>query len=66
MKSAKNANKKKLNHHADILNNNGGASGTNIANVKMHGNRGKQLNPNQSGQALKNRFGQASPKGRVK
>ena len=36
-----------LNHHADALNPNYGTSGTNPINAKVHGNRGKQLNPNQ-------------------
>lgn len=36
-----------LNHHADALNPNKGTSGTNPINAKVHGNRGKQLNPNQ-------------------
>lgn len=35
------------NHRADSLNNNRGTSGTNLTNAKVHGNRGKQLNPNQ-------------------
>ncbi|WP_227094798.1 hypothetical protein [Aeromonas veronii] len=35
------------NHHANQLNSNKGSSGTNPANAKVHGNRGKQLNPNQ-------------------
>lgn len=35
------------NHRADTLNNNKGTSGTNPVNAKVHGNRGKQLNPNQ-------------------
>lgn len=35
------------NHRADSLNNNRGTSGTNQTNAKVHGNRGKQLNPNQ-------------------
>ncbi|MBT0727613.1 hypothetical protein [Rosenbergiella australiborealis] len=38
---------KQSNHRADALNNNKGTSGTNPANAKVHGNRGKQLNPNQ-------------------
>lgn len=37
----------KTNHHANQLNTNKGSSGTNPANAKVHGNRGKQLNPNQ-------------------
>jgi hypothetical protein len=35
------------NHHANVLNDNEGTSGNNIVNAKMHGNRGKQMNPNQ-------------------
>lgn len=35
------------NHRADALNNNKGTSGTNPVNAQVHGNRGKQLNPNQ-------------------
>jgi len=37
------------NHRADSLNKNKGTSGTNSTNAKVHGNRGKQLNPNQTG-----------------
>lgn len=36
-----------LNHRADALNKNRGTPGTNPTNAKVHGNRGKQLNPNQ-------------------
>lgn len=36
-----------INHRADALNKNRGTSGTNPTNAKVHGNRGKQLNPNQ-------------------
>lgn len=36
-----------LNQRANVLNKNTGTSGTNPANAKAHGNRGKQLNPNQ-------------------
>lgn len=36
-----------INHRSDALNKNGGTSGTNSTNAKVHGNRGKQLNPNQ-------------------
>ncbi|MEE4675465.1 hypothetical protein [Pseudomonas viridiflava] len=35
------------NHRSDSLNNNRGTSGTNPTNAQVHGNRGKQLNPNQ-------------------
>lgn len=38
-----------LNQRADALNPNKGTSGTNIVNAHVHGNRGKQLNPNQGG-----------------
>ncbi len=50
MKTAKNVTRTQANHHADILNDNKKTSGTNVANAKMHGNRGKQLNPNNRGQ----------------
>lgn len=36
-----------LNDRADALNKNKGTTGTNLVNAKVHGNRGKQLNPNQ-------------------
>lgn len=36
-----------LNDRANSLNNNRGTSGTNPVNAQAHGNRGKQLNPNQ-------------------
>jgi len=42
---------KKPNHEADIKNPNKGNDGTNAAHAKAHGNRGKQLNPNQKGKA---------------
>ncbi|MEE5037688.1 hypothetical protein V2K58_13340 [Pseudomonas alliivorans] len=35
------------NDRANALNNNRGTSGTNPTNAHVHGNRGKQLNPNQ-------------------
>lgn len=35
------------NHRSDALNSNRGTSGTNLTNAHVHGNRGKQLNPNQ-------------------
>lgn len=38
-----------INHRADALNHNRGTSGTNPTNAMVHGNRGKQLNPNQGG-----------------
>ncbi len=34
-------------HHSNQLNPNKGTPGTNPANAQVHGNRGKQLNPNQ-------------------
>ncbi len=39
--------KKQAEHRGDALNQNKGTSGTNKTNAKVHGNRGKQLNPNQ-------------------
>jgi hypothetical protein len=38
---------KQNNHRANQLNTNKGTSGSNKANSKSNGNRGKQLNPNQ-------------------
>lgn len=35
------------NQRSDALNVNRGTSGSNITNSQVHGNRGKQLNPNQ-------------------
>ncbi len=40
--------KQQANQRADALNKNKGTSGTNPTNAKVHGNRGKQLNPNQT------------------
>jgi len=40
-----------INHRADSLNNNRGTSGTSTTYAKVHGNRGKQLNPNQGATA---------------
>lgn len=37
------------NHQADIKNANKGTKGSNTTYAKVHGNRGKQLNPNQKG-----------------
>lgn len=34
------------NHHSNQLNRNTGTNGANQANAKVHGNRGRQLNPN--------------------
>lgn len=42
--------KKNRNHAADISNRNKGTKGTNRTNSKANGNRGKQLNPNQTKQ----------------
>ena len=39
-------NKQQRNHRANQLNRNIGTNGTNISNAKVHGNRGRQLNPN--------------------
>lgn len=41
-------NSKKSNHEADIKNRNHGTNGTNIAYDKNQGNRGRQLNKNQT------------------
>ena len=43
--------KKSPNHQADIKNANKGTYGGNTTNAKVHGNRGKQLNPNQKGKS---------------
>lgn len=43
------ATQQQLNHRADALNPNKGTSGTNVTNAHVHGDRGKQLNPNQRG-----------------
>ena len=40
-------NQRQADHHANQLNPNKGTPGTNPANAQVHGNRGKQLNPNQ-------------------
>ncbi|GJH29304.1 hypothetical protein [Caballeronia novacaledonica] len=37
------------NQRSDALNNNKGTNGTNRTNAQVHGNRGKQMNPNQRG-----------------
>ena len=42
------SNSKQNNHKSNQANSNKGTSGTNAANSKVHGNRGKQLNPNQN------------------
>ena len=36
------------NHNADIKNPNKGTPGTNTTYAQVHGNRGKQMNPNQN------------------
>ena len=41
------SNSKQNNHKSNQANLNKGTSGTNVANSKVNGNRGKQLNPNQ-------------------
>lgn len=41
------SNSKQNNHKANQGNANKGTSGNNLANGKVHGNRGKQMNPNQ-------------------
>ncbi len=46
-KSNKSVSKQQSNHKADQSNPNKGTSGSNPANAHVHGNRGKQLNPNQ-------------------
>lgn len=40
-------NQQQNNHRSNQLNRNQGSSGSNHANSKVNGNRGKQLNPNQ-------------------
>ncbi len=39
---------KEKNHNADISNGNKGTKGTNVTHDKNQGDRGKQLNPNQT------------------
>jgi hypothetical protein len=39
--------KQQLNDRANALNNNRGTKGINSTNAKSHGNRSKQMNPNQ-------------------
>lgn len=49
MKSQKQApSRANLNHRANQLNPNRGTAGTNAAYAAVHGNRGRQLNPNQA------------------
>ena len=45
--STSNTQRQQHNHRSDALNNNSGTSGNNRTNGQVHGNRGKQLNPNQ-------------------
>ncbi len=42
------SNSKQNNHKSNQANSNKGTSGSNKAYSKAHGNRGKQLNPNQN------------------
>ncbi|PCR94581.1 hypothetical protein CP336_19680 [Pseudomonas fluorescens] len=42
-----NLNHQQQNDRAKALNNNRGTTGSNSTNAHVHGNRGKQLNPNQ-------------------
>ncbi|WP_241300263.1 hypothetical protein [Burkholderia stabilis] len=44
-----NPTKQQQDRRSDALNKNKGTTGTNPTNAKGHGNRGKQLNPNQRG-----------------
>jgi hypothetical protein len=46
-KKQNSGNKVQRNHRSDQLNSNRGTTGNNPANGHAHGNRGKQLNPNQ-------------------
>jgi hypothetical protein len=55
MSSKTSSRQAQLNHRADALNKNRGTSGTNPTNAKVHGNRGKQLNPNQGRPAHKSK-----------
>ncbi len=45
--SSRNKTQQQNDHHSNQLNRNQGTSGSNQANSKVNGNRGKQLNPNQ-------------------
>jgi len=58
MKAVKNVARTQANQRANILNNNRGTPGTNIDNAKMHGNRGKQRNPNRRVQERAEQLGQ--------
>ncbi|WP_344788546.1 hypothetical protein [Postechiella marina] len=42
------SNSKQNNHKSNQSNANKGTSGSNSTNSKVHGNRGKQLNPNRN------------------
>lgn len=44
--ASNNQQRQQQNDRSDALNNNPGSSGTNPTNAHVHGNRGKQLNPN--------------------
>ncbi|WP_171045909.1 hypothetical protein [Pseudomonas edaphica] len=44
--ASSNSQRHQQNNRADALNNNRGTSGSNPTNADVHGNRGKQLNPN--------------------
>jgi len=46
-KPASKNNQQQQNDRANALNPNYGSSGNNGTNARVHGNRGKQLNPNQ-------------------
>jgi len=45
--ASNNQQRQQQNDRSDALNNNRGSSSTNPTNAHVHGNRGKQLNPNQ-------------------
>tara|TARA_R110001606_G_scaffold390216_1_gene556984 strand:+ start:6012 stop:6203 length:192 start_codon:yes stop_codon:yes gene_type:complete len=47
MSKSQDQQRQQQNQRSDALNNNRGTSGTNKTNGQVHGNRGKQLNPNQ-------------------
>lgn len=46
MKNTKPSNQQQRNDRSRALNPNNGTTGTNHENSKVHGNRGKQFNPN--------------------
>lgn len=66
MKRPKVLAQQRLDHHADTLNKNPGTPGTNLTNAQVHGNRGKQMNPNQQGKAHVIRSPAPSSKPRTK